>query len=73
MLCGRREKFRCRPLERINRLFGVTHGKDGAQAGSAAFTGKKIIGQQFENIPLDGARVLGLIHQQMIDPLIELE
>ena len=59
-------------LERIDRLLLVADGKDGAQCRPGAVTGEEILRQRLDDAPLDRARILRLVHENVIDALIQL-
>ena len=66
------EQARLGALERIYRLLGVTHGKDGLGALGRAIAAEIIVDQGPDHRPLLGIGVLAFIDQNVIDPRIEL-
>ena len=60
------------PLERIDRLFLVTHDKDGAgNLGACTLACGKLGGEGLDDLPLGGAGILRLIDKDMVDPAVE--
>ena len=71
------EQFRRRPLEGVDGLLLVPHREDGARraalapiAGALAI--EEGVGDGTHDAPLGGRGVLGLVHQHVVDPLVEL-
>ena len=61
-------------LERINRLFRVTHHKDRTlHIITCARSGGEFARKAVDHAPLHGAGILCLVHQNVVDPAIQLE
>ena len=64
-------------LKAVDRLLAVAHGKDGAADAIAGVprtdTGEEFLGEAAGDGPLLGRRVLHLVQQQMVEPMVELE
>ena len=59
-------------LERVDRLFLVADRKERAVLRGAAGPGEELIRDCAQDLPLLGRRVLGLVHQDVVDAAVEL-
>ena len=69
----RQECSRIRALKAVDRLLGVAHGKDRAQAVANALTGEKLLGEGRHDLPLLGVGVLCLVDQNVVEAAVQLE
>ena len=62
-------------LERVDALFGVTDGEEGAIRGrlvrAGAEAGEELVGEAVGDMPLLGGGVLDLVEQEMVDAAVE--
>ena len=72
MLAHTPERLGLRALERIDRLFLVTDDEDRAPASARALTREELGCDRGDDRPLRGCCVLSLVHQYVVDALIQL-
>ncbi len=60
-------------LEAVDRLLLVADDEEGAGAGVGAQAGQELLRQALDDLPLGGAGVLGLVDQDVVQALVELE
>ena len=72
-LVARRGEHRGRgALEAVDRLLLVAHGKQRARLVAGAVPGEELLGQRADDVPLHRARILRLVHQDVIETAVEL-
>src|SRR5580658_11314453 len=66
------ELARIGTLKTEDRLLFVAHSEQSARDLCRALAGEEFLCEFFQDRPLCGASVLGLVHQDMVDAVIEL-
>ncbi len=66
------EHLRRRALEAVDRLLFIADGEHGPDAVALAAAGEELARQRLDQLPLNGARVLRFVDQDMVDAAIEL-
>ena len=64
---------RVSPLKTVDRLLFIADGEHGSGFGMGSITGKKLLRQSSDNLPLGRAGVLGFVHQNMLKPAVDFE
>ena len=72
LVAGRGEHRRRGALEAVDRLLLVADRKQRARLVAGAVPGEELLGQRADDMPLHRARVLRLVHQDVIETAVEL-
>ena len=64
---------RVSPLKTVDRLLFIADGEHGSGFGMGGITGKKLLRQSSDNLPLGRTGVLGFVHQNMLKPAVDFE